>query len=77
MFGWIKKKALEASTDAMKNDIERLILSLEGADEEELATMLVIANIMRLNLTKMGTIPSAALDFNILRDDYIIRQCDM
>jgi len=77
MFGWIKKKTLKASTDAMKNDIERFILSLEGADEEEIATMLVIANIMRLNITKMGTLPSAALDFNIPRDDYIIRQCDM
>lgn len=77
MFGWVKKRAMEASADAMKNDIERFTAGLSGADDEELSTMLVIANIVRLRLIESGRIPPAALDFGIPRDDALALQCDM
>ena len=77
MFGWVKKRAIEAFTDAMRNDIERFTAGLKGAGDKELSTMLVIANIMRLRLIESGTIPPAALDLNILRDDALAHQCDM
>ena len=77
MFGWFKKRVLEASNDAMKNDIERFIASLKGADDEEISAMLVVANIARLNLTKMGKIPPTALDFSIPRDDNLAIKRDM
>ena len=77
MFGWFKKRVLEASNDAMKNDIERFIASLKGADDEEISTMLVVANILRLNLTKMGKIPPAALDLSIPRNNDLAIKCDM
>lgn len=77
MFGWLKKRALEASTDAMKNDIVRFIASLKGADSEEISTMIVVANILRLNLTAMGKIPPAALNINIPRDYDLEMKCDM
>ncbi|MCE7999080.1 MAG: hypothetical protein HEP70_09500 [Rhodobiaceae bacterium] len=77
MFGWLKKKVLEASADAMKNDIERFIVSLRGADDEEISLMVVLANIIRLNLIEMGKIPLAALDLGISRDESVAYQCDM
>jgi len=39
MFGWVRKRAMDASADAMKNDIERFITGLVGADDEELSTL--------------------------------------
>jgi hypothetical protein len=77
MFGWIKKRIEDASTDAMKNDIERFIASLKGAGDEEIATMLIVANVLRINLTKMGKIPAAALDLSIPRLGDIEIKCDM
>ena len=77
MFGWLKKRAMQASSDAMNNDILKFIAGLKGASSQEIATIIVIANIVRLNLMKSGTIPSAALDFNICRDADIELKCDM
>lgn len=77
MFGWLKKKVAEKSADAMANDILRFNSSLEGADDEEIATMLVVADIVRLNLMNSGTIPPAALNLKLPRDDRIAIQCDM
>ena len=77
MFGWLKKKIENASTDAMANDLQRFIRSLQGADDKEIATMLVVANIVRLNLLQMGKIPEAALDLSIYRDKDTEMQCDM
>ena len=68
MFGWLKKKVMESSADAMKNDIVRFIAGLKGADPEEISTMLVVATIQRLNLTEMGIIPPAALGAVDVRD---------
>lgn len=77
MFGWLKKRIEDASTDSMKNDILRFNASLKGADAQEIATILVVANILRLNLTASGRIPPAALDFTIPRDDDLAMKCDM
>ena len=77
MFGWAKKRIIEASNDAMKNDIARFIASLKGASDSEISTMLVVANIVRLNLTNMGKIPPAALDITIPRVGDLDIKCDM
>ncbi|NOE35597.1 hypothetical protein GS627_17795 [Ruegeria sp. HKCCD7318] len=77
MFGWLKKRVLNASADAMKNDIERFTAGLEGADAEEISTMLVIENILRLRMLDSGVIPAAALDLSIPRDEDVMYQCDM
>jgi len=77
MFGWIKKKILDASTDSIRNDILRFIESLKGADPDEITTMLVFATVLRLHLTEAGRIPPAALDLSIFRDQNIALECDM
>lgn len=77
MFNWLKKRVVEASNDSMKNDIVRFISGLKGAGSEEVSTMIVVANVLRLNLIEMGKIPPAALDFSILRDRDLDFKCDM
>lgn len=61
----------------MKNDIVRFVASLKGIDDEEISTILVVANILRLNLTEMGKIPPAAMDFSIPRVGDLSLKCDM
>jgi len=77
MFGWLKKTILNASADSMKRDLERFIVGLEGADGEEIAPMVVTANVIRLNMIAAGRIPAAALDISIPRDSNLAYQCDM
>lgn len=77
MFGWAKKKLEVASANAMREDMSRFIAGLRGADNWEIASMLVVANALRLNLIKMGKIPEAALDFSISRDDETQMKCDL
>lgn len=55
----------------------RFVAGLRGADHWEIGSMLVIANVLRLNLIDMGKIPEAALDFSIPRDDDTQMQCDL
>lgn len=77
MLGWVKKKVMNASTNAMKNDITRFIEGLKGASSEEIGGMLVIATALRMNLIAAGTIPLAALNLNIPRDPDLEMECSM
>lgn len=77
MLGWLKKKVENSSADAMKNDVVRFTASLRGADDHELAHMVVISAIIRLNLLRMGKIPPAALDLSIPRDRELDIECNV
>ena len=77
MFGWVKKKVLQAGTDAAKNEIVRFIAGLKGASDQELGMMIAIATIIRVNFTKMGRIPPEALDFGIRRDNNTDYKCEV
>jgi len=77
MFGWVRKRAMDASADVMKNDIDRFINGLVGADDEELSTLLVVANVLRLRLVESKKIPPAALNMDIPRHGTLALQCDM
>ncbi|MBS3965979.1 MAG: hypothetical protein KGZ60_01820 [Truepera sp.] len=77
MFGWAKRKLEAASVNAQRDDINRFIAGLRGADDEEIGTMLVVANGIRINLLRLGAIPVAALDFSIPRDADTQMKCDM
>ena len=75
MFGWLKRRVDAASVNVMKKELESFTAGLKGADDAEIATMLVVANILRLNLTAMEKIPEAALDYSIPRDQETEFQC--
>lgn len=62
MFGWVKSKIQKASTDAMKDDLQRFITSLHGASDDEIATILCVASVIRLNLAKSQILPPTSLD---------------
>lgn len=77
MFGWIKKRVLNASTGSKRNDMERFISGLKGADSNELAMLLVLGNSTRLRLIEQDLIPPGALDYSIPRVGDIGIKCDM
>lgn len=62
MFGWVKSKIQKASTDTMRDDLQRFIVSLQGASDDEIATIVCVACVIRLNLSSSPTLPPASLD---------------
>lgn len=74
MFKWMKRKAELAIVNAATSDIERFIKGLRGASSDEVALIVAMATLLRLNLESFGRLPRYALDLRLPRDQY---QADM
>ena len=72
MFGGLKQKAQNKFTDTMKDELTRFVDSLRGTSSHELATLLIIANVVRANLVKQGVLSESSLslgEYEIGSDD--------
>jgi len=69
MFGWVTSKIQKYSADTMRDELTRFIASLSGQSDHELATLLIIATGVRLNVIKEG--PLSEKHFDMMRYNYL------
>lgn len=54
MIRWLQSKILKWSIDAMRDDLERFVRSMQGASSSDLGDLIVLATILRLQFEKNG-----------------------
>jgi hypothetical protein len=68
LFGWIKKKGLEAVTKAHRADLEKYITILKGMSGEEIGFLVAGSTIFRV-INSSGVLPAQALDLSARREE--------
>lgn len=68
MFGWIKKKGLEAVTKAHRADIEKYITILKGMSGDEIGFLVAGSTVFRV-INSNGILPAQALDLSARREE--------
>jgi hypothetical protein len=67
LLSWIKAKAQKKIVDTIKDEIERFVASLSGADAEEVADIILTATLLRLHLMETGQLDGDTLSIDTLR----------
>jgi len=62
IINWLKKKFSESESDQALDDINKFLSALKDKDDQEIAMLLAIATLIRLNLTQKGSLSRALLD---------------
>ena len=57
MFRWLERKVQVWAVSEAREDVVRFIQSLRGMDDSEVATLLALATIIRLNAVDSALIP--------------------
>lgn len=70
MIGWLKKKALAASSKVQENEIRAQTQMFKGMSDDEIGFIVAGSTILRLNYMSEGIIPPEALDLSLERDDF-------
>jgi hypothetical protein len=70
MIGWLKRKALTASSKVQENEIRAQTQMFKGMSDDEIGFLVAGSTILRLNCMSAGIIPPEALDLSLERDDF-------
>ncbi|VAV87317.1 hypothetical protein MNBD_ALPHA07-706 [hydrothermal vent metagenome] len=70
MIGWLKRKALAATSQSQEKELCAQIQRLKGMSCEEIGFLVAGSTILRLKLTSDGVLPPEALDLSMPRDEF-------
>lgn len=68
MLKWMKRKTQLAIVNAATSDIERFSRGLQGGSSDEVAQIVAMATLIRVNLEAAGRLPRYVLDLRAQRD---------
>jgi hypothetical protein len=76
MFNWVKRRLEITAVNGAVEDLQRCILGLKGASDQEVGMAVANATVIRLNFRAGGKLPDVVLDLSVRRDDEIRKICD-